>query len=129
MKNNIDNSSFIEWLNGEREKRGWTSNALAKKADFSATQLYYIEQNKRKPGPEVCDKIAWVLQLEPEYVYRKAHILNAQEEIVNDIKLATHYLGIMTPAERAIVLGMIESVATKERGRAIQTAPPEEKRS
>jgi len=114
MNTIIDNSSFIEWLNGERDKHGWTSSRLAILAEFSSTQIYYIEQNKRKPGPEVCDKIAKLLKCEPSFVYRMANILPPKTGSDEDMEKGKHYLEILSETHKKQALEFMEFLLRQE---------------
>jgi len=128
----MDNSSFMKWVDEQADKRGWTRSKLASKAGLSASAIYLISSGDRGIGLEVCKGLSKALELPLDVVYRVAGHLPKIAEIEEDVQMGAHYLSMMTPEERAMVLGMIESVATKrigERGHAIQTAPHEEERS
>jgi len=69
---------FVDWLNTEVEKRGWTFNELARQAGLSSGAVSLVLSSQRGAGPEFCNGIARALHVPAERVFRLAGLLPAR---------------------------------------------------
>jgi transcriptional regulator with XRE-family HTH domain len=67
---------FNDWLDRELNKRNWTRAELARRGDISQSALSLIYSGQRKPGIELCGKVAKALGLPAENVLRQAGLLD-----------------------------------------------------
>ncbi len=67
--------TFVDWLENELNKRNWSRADLSRHADISQSAISHIYAGSRKPGKDVCSKIARALKLPEETVFRAAGIL------------------------------------------------------
>jgi len=68
-------SEFVDWLNDELEKRGWSYNELGRRADLSSGGVSIVMTERQKPGYQFCIKVALALKDSPERVLRLAGLL------------------------------------------------------
>jgi DNA-binding XRE family transcriptional regulator len=107
-------NTFIEWLDTQREKHGWTRAKLARMAGVSPTIIYFIAKGKREPGSFLCNGLAKALNLPREEVYRAAGLLQADSHPGEDAERGGHYLNLMKPGTRKRALTYLESLVGKE---------------
>lgn len=75
MAQNVNQESFIFWLDDKLKEKGWTDNQLAKKAGFSHPVISKARSGIQAIGYESCIKIAKVFDIPPEVVLEKAGLL------------------------------------------------------
>jgi transcriptional regulator with XRE-family HTH domain len=64
---------FSEWLNEQIQKSGMSQAQFAKLAGLDKTTISKLLNGKtRRPDPETCEKIAWVIKADRRTVYRAA---------------------------------------------------------
>lgn len=68
--------SFIDWVNGELRRRGWTNSELAARGGLIPGSLNNVLNGSRSAGPDICRGIARGLGLPEEMVFRKAGLLS-----------------------------------------------------
>ncbi len=107
-------NTFIEWLDKQREKHGWTRAKLARMAGVSPTIIYLIANGKREPGSLLCNGMAKALNLPREEVYRAAGLLEASTRASEEVERGGHYLDVMKPGTRKLALAYLESLLGKE---------------
>ena len=107
-------NTFIEWLDKQREKQGWTRAKLARMAGVSPTIIYLIAKGKREPGSLLCNGLAKALNLPREEVYRAAGLLQTTTRPGEEVERGEHYLDLMKPRTRKLVLAYMESLLGKE---------------
>ncbi|MBU6400149.1 MAG: helix-turn-helix domain-containing protein, partial [Verrucomicrobia bacterium] len=66
-------------LREEREKRGFSLNALAQKAGLSRQMVSYVEQEARNPSLETLLRITEALDVRLEDVIRRARVAAKQK--------------------------------------------------
>lgn len=67
--------SFETWLTKTANDRGLTLVDVSREANLGPSTLRNIFKGLRKAGPDVCDSLAKVLDIDPVIVYRRAGIL------------------------------------------------------
>jgi DNA-binding XRE family transcriptional regulator len=107
-------NTFMEWLDKQRKKRGWTRAKLARVAGVSPTIIYFIARGKRVPGSFLCNGLAKALNLPREEVYRAAGLLEPIYHPMEDVERGEHYLDLMKPGTRKAALAYLESLLGKE---------------
>ncbi len=58
------------WLKEKRENKKYTQTSFAKEIEISLQHYNYIENGKRRPTPEVAQKIADVLEFDWTLFYK-----------------------------------------------------------
>lgn len=66
---------FKNWLTKTANDRGLTLADVSRKANLGPSTLRNIFEGLRKAGPDVCNSLAEVLDIDPVIVYRRAGIL------------------------------------------------------
>lgn len=69
---------FIEWLDEQEQKWGYSDYEVAKKGGFSHSALSRARTESIPPGYNICVKIAEVFNVSPITVLRKAGLLPAE---------------------------------------------------
>jgi len=69
------NQDFLQWLQGELDKREWTPADLSRKSGVSDGHVSHLLSGSRGVGTRTLEKIAWALQLSKEEVFRRAGLL------------------------------------------------------
>jgi len=89
--------NFSKWLDDELLERNWTRAELSRRADVSQSALSMIYSGGRKPGTEVCEKIAKALRAPPEEVYRRAGLLSSRRKRNKTINEILHIMDQLDP--------------------------------
>lgn len=66
---------FIEWLEEEIIRHGWSIREAARRAGLSHSAISSVLNHTRNPGWEFCAGIARAFEITPETVFRKAGLL------------------------------------------------------
>jgi transcriptional regulator with XRE-family HTH domain len=103
---------FVEWLNGELARRGWTREELARRAHISSPGLTHIMNRQRNLGPEMARHIAKALQISQVEVFQRARLI---DETINEDAFAERdiqrLLSEMDPEQRRIAISVLEAIA------------------
>lgn len=67
--------SFMDWLQGELDKRNWSSYELTKRARLSHSVMSKARNDKQPLGYDACIRIAKALELPATLVLQKAGLL------------------------------------------------------
>lgn len=119
---------FSEWLNEERNKRGWTQNELARRAGMTSSGVSQVITRRTFPGPEFCRGVARALGVPPERVFRKAGLLppriiggdNSEER-----KKLLDYFDAVGKHERQAILAVASTLYEQRTQYAIEIRPDE----
>jgi transcriptional regulator with XRE-family HTH domain len=72
---------FSEWLNEQIQKSRMSQARFAKLAGLNETTISKILNGKtRRPDPETCEKIAWVIKVDRRTVFRAAGYWSSESE-------------------------------------------------
>lgn len=121
----ITTTVFVDWLKEEMDKRQWKPADLAREADISDAALSRIlSKRDRKPGDELCKKIALALGEPAGKVFRLAGLLPEGEEIPEGVsEFEWNFLGWLRqlPESRQeaafeVIKGMVISRAQQGQG-------------
>jgi transcriptional regulator with XRE-family HTH domain len=70
-----ERSAFGRWLLEELDTRRWSMRELARQTEVSESTISRIVSGKRNPSSALCRRIAEVLRVPPERVFREAGLL------------------------------------------------------
>ena len=98
----MEKQAFIEWINEEEDKRGWTDNKLAKKAGISPSVFTKARQGT-VPKWDACLAIAHALDISPVTVFRKAGLLPEKLDTEVTFEDWEHLLLQLSPHEQEIL--------------------------
>lgn len=115
---------FIDWLETERKERGWTIAEFARQAGIGQASLSRVLSGNRGIGPSLCTGIAHVLNVPPEYVFRKAGLLPPEpDDEKPSLREALYLFNQLDSEERGIILKMMRgAIREKRREPAISPA-------
>lgn len=102
----MGNREFVEWIEGELEKRKWRPADLARAAALYPATISKVLNEDRQAGPDVCLALARAFKLPPELVFRKAGLLPELPGGNHDVELQQliDLMQRMTPDERREIL-------------------------
>jgi transcriptional regulator with XRE-family HTH domain len=112
---------FIDWLQGELDKRGWSQSELVKRSQavgypLSQAQFSRIMTGVSQAGPDACIAIAHTLNIEREEVFRARGWLPYSFK-ETDLKLSIEAAQLavevdrLPPTARRIVLRVAKATA------------------
>lgn len=70
-----ERSAFGKWLLNELDARRWSMRELARQTGVSESTISRIVSGKRNPSSALCRRMAQVLRVPPELVFREAGLL------------------------------------------------------
>ena len=92
---------FIDWLNNELNKRGWTQADLARQSGITTAGISRIMTGERKPGKDICTAIADALRYPPETIFRIARLLPNKPEFEIEMDEWRFILAKLSERDRA----------------------------
>lgn len=105
---------FGEWILVEAERRGWSLNQLAKKAGTSSGGLSMIVNGLRKPGPDVCLRIARALGVNPVEVFQLAGLLPPEPDVSPVMRQAIYLFTRLSDEMQEAILAQMEGLVEWE---------------
>jgi transcriptional regulator with XRE-family HTH domain len=99
-----ERSAFGKWLLEELSKRRWSMREFARRCEVSESTISRIVSGKRNPSSELCRRMAKVLQLPPERIFREAGLLPDAPEDSPGVKEALYLFRQLPEDERLRVL-------------------------
>ncbi len=116
--------SFGSWLVKQREERGLSQNALAKKMNFSQAAISRLEADLVSPSPDLLKAVAKALAIPVEQVLRAAGLLapiSDRDALKENLDLE---LSDLTTEEKRIILsiakGMKEAKKNNRKPRGVE---------
>lgn len=98
-------TNFPEWLQSELTKRGWSQSDLARFSGVNRQVISsYLNNQRKKPDPEVLVNIAFALKFPPEEVFRRAGLLPSQKKETPGSEELQYLYDNLSPGERAQVI-------------------------
>jgi transcriptional regulator with XRE-family HTH domain len=94
-----DKVRFGQWLQGEREARGWSQADLARRCGRGRSVLHKIENGTALPALETFIALALALNLSPNVLFRNMGLLSELPERDVDLEHWKHLLAQMDPAD------------------------------
>lgn len=77
-------SDFVEWINEQNKKRGWTNNELARQSGLASSTVSMALSSQTKPGLAFCVGVARAYGVPPEKVLRIAKLLPMALELEDE---------------------------------------------
>lgn len=102
--------SFIEWLDKEIRKKGWTRSRLAIRSGLTPSAIYLVASGERQPGPEMCKGIAKALNVSVEEVLRAAGILSPLSKTEGNFERLKYLIKDLSPEEQDEALDVLEAL-------------------
>lgn len=99
-----ERSAFGRWLLEHLENKRWSMRELARRCDVSESTVSRIVSGKRNPSPDLCRRMAQVLELPPETVFRAASHLPHVDDRSPKEEEALHLFRRLPDGERDRVL-------------------------
>lgn len=91
---------FIQWLNGEIARRGWTLRELSRRSGLSCSTVSRVLSGTARPGWEFCAKAARALGVETEHLFRLAGLLPSRSEDTAALSEMNALFSQLTPEDQ-----------------------------
>ncbi len=106
---------FINWLQDELNKRGWSQSDLARATKLSRGAIGNVIRHERNPGAEMLRAIAKAFQISPDIVFRKAGVLPESPELAQSqkrkIEQLMYLIEHLPEEDQNEIIKMMETVA------------------
>jgi transcriptional regulator with XRE-family HTH domain len=109
-----ERSPFGKWLLQELEERRWSMREFARRCGVSESTISRVVSGKRNPSSDLCRKMAEVLHLPPERVFRKAGLLPQTPEESPGIKEALYLFRQLPEDERVRILLIMRTLLEEQ---------------
>ena len=106
---------FVEWLQGEMDKRNWRKADLARASSISSAHITRIMKREQSPGPDTCNSIARAFKLPPITVFRAAGHLPPEPEQPPTLSEWIHLFLEADPDERDRMLEVARTLSRRSR--------------
>jgi transcriptional regulator with XRE-family HTH domain len=107
-------TSFIDWLNLELQRRDWTQADLSQKSGITQGAISKVINGQRKPGVDFCDGIAHAFKYPSDRVMRAAGLLPQIKTKGPTLEEINHKLTFLPPDKQQMILDLIDSLIDKE---------------
>lgn len=110
-------TTFVEWLQGELNQRGWSQADLARRSHVTQTHISRIMSEMRRPGPDALMNIAHALRVPPDEAFRRAGLLPPRGATAADLARYNDMLDTiasLTPENQALVFSLVEKIRLSE---------------
>lgn len=78
---------FVTWIQKEMNIRGLSMRALGRRTGVSHATISTVLSGKQAPSPELCNGLARVFELPPDWVFRRAGLLPPLPGTEDDLTL------------------------------------------
>lgn len=109
-------TAFIEWIEHERDVRGWSIRELSRRSGLSSGTVSDVLSDRTNPGFEFCRGIARALGEPPEKVLRLAGLLPRRTSKNEQIDELLHYYDQLPPDLQAHFRTMVRALAESTTG-------------
>lgn len=113
--------SFVRWVNGELNERGWSRSEAARRGGFSSSALDKVIGGFARPGTKLCQGLAKAFEVSPEEVFRRAELLpqrvRDRRRVVYEVdtdELILRLWRALAPDDQGLVRDMMERLARRE---------------
>jgi transcriptional regulator with XRE-family HTH domain len=109
------NAYFVEWLQREMNKRGWSQSDCARAANLNRAVINKLLNGKCRPQPVTLTAIARAFKIPVETAYRAAGLLPPNSDM-DDTSAEVMYLfnSIQSPHRKTTVLMLLKALAIEE---------------
>ena len=109
IENNVD---IQNWIIEEVDKRGWSYNELARRADLAPSTVSMVLSRQRRPGEHFCKGIARAFNVPVETVFRYAGILKPIPDLDANAEAMLHLFRNLPLDEQDRVLTIMRALST-----------------
>jgi transcriptional regulator with XRE-family HTH domain len=78
---------FVTWVQKEMETRGLSMRAIGRRTGVSHATISTVLSGKQPPSPELCNGLARVFEVLPDWVFRRAGLLPPLPGTEDDLAL------------------------------------------
>ena len=105
-------TDFYAWINDKIDGSGYTKRALAEEAGISASLVYAITTEERKPSLLFCVAVAPILKVPTLELLKRAGFLAypAAQNLSADLADVVRILSDLDAGERAVVVRMVRGL-------------------
>ena len=112
--------SFVDWLNDELNRRGWSRSEAARRGHISASMMDKVINEIANPGLDFCNAIARAFCIPPEDVLRRAGLLPPAPPESASLNEALFLFRQLHPDTQdqvlAMLRGLVEHYVAKKEG-------------
>jgi len=106
---------FVEWLQSEMNKRGWSQSDCARAADLNRAVINKLLNGKSRPQPPTLAAIARAFKMPIETVYRAAGLLPSNVDSDESLEEVIHaFKSIQSPQRRATAVMLLKALVAEE---------------
>lgn len=109
-----ERSAFGKWLLEELTDRRWSMREFARRCDVSESTISRVVSGKRNPSSELCRRMAKVLHLPPERIFREAGLLPRTDEDSPALKEALYLFRQLPEGERRRILLIMRTLLEEQ---------------
>jgi transcriptional regulator with XRE-family HTH domain len=109
-----ERSAFGKWLLEELEDRRWSMREFARRCGVSESTISRVVSGKRNPSSELCRRMAKVLHLPPERIFREAGLLPPASDESPGIKEALYLFRQLPEDERLRILLIMRTLLEEQ---------------
>ncbi len=109
-----ERSAFGKWLLKELDTRRWSMREFARRTGVSESTISRIVSGKRNPSSSLCRKMAEVLRVPPERVFREAGLLPDYTEDSPKMKEALYLFRKLPEDERRRILLIMRTLLDEQ---------------
>ena len=106
----IDKLTFGQWLQIEREKRGWSQSNLARRAGKDRAVINKIESGGAMPAVKTYIAIANALDLSPIVLFRVAGLMPPITDLDADMQEILREISELPPGRRKFAKSLIKGM-------------------
>lgn len=108
-------SDFVDWVDGELNKRDWNRNQLSIRSGVNSGLLTRIMNRERNAGPDTLTRIAQAFDLPPEIVFRKAGMLPEKTaQRINAEEIVAYKMADLTERQLDEVIRYIDFIQERD---------------
>ncbi len=109
-----ERSAFGKWLLKELDDRRWSMREFARRCEVSESTISRVVSGKRNPSSDLCRRMAEVLHLPPERIFREAGLLPRSAEESPGIKEALYLFRQLPEGERQRILLIMRTLLEEQ---------------
>lgn len=109
-----ERSAFGKWLLKELDERRWSMREFARRSDVSESTISRVVSGKRNPSSALCRRMAEVLHLPPERIFREAGLLPSTPEESPRIKEVLYLFRQLPEDERRRILLIMRTLLEEQ---------------